>query len=381
MAGIPSKRYSFRFAENEICSGVSPVMDGDDLYILYERAVLSAGELRHIDSCIRKYDLNTYKGEEAVEYNSRNLANRNSQLIEFGDYLCVKGGAGKVLRKSDLSVVYSETLDDISANGWVPYTSSFLFCEKYYRSIDYEVPSMGFDVVDIKTRAVVGHEDLDFQFHFGLLDNGLCVGQRESGNFAIWSTEKSEFLFELNISNYSFMANLPRNIKYSVFGDVMVALVGAVIVVLDLVDMAVIKEIRYLEVEKLSTMREQSGSSGIALMWNIAFDGERVFLGDGVTLSCISLQGEFLWLSAESSYSRISGCVLSGDMIFGSIDKRPVAWDKYDGEKIWQASVALPCLNIVLGKKWVVYFSVIGHLACYNWKKEYISPGRPVLIQ
>lgn len=379
MAGIPGKRYVFRFAENGICSSVSPIMDGDELYVLYEQGVLGDGELHHIDRCIRKYDLNTYQGEEVVEYSSRNLTNHNNLLIGMGEYLCIKGGAGEVLRKADLSVVYSETLDDISANGWMPYSSNFLFCDKYYRSIDYEVPSMGFDVVDIRTRRVVGHEELDFQFLFGLLDGGVCVGQRESGNFAIWSSRESGFLLELNILNYTFMSKAPQNVKYSVSGNLMVVLMGAVIVVLDLVDMAVVKEIKYLEVEALSRMRERSGDSVVALMWNIAFDGERIFLGDGLALYCISVEGEFIWMSVEDGQARVSGCSLSGDMIFGSLKDKPTAWDKYTGEKIWQASVGLPALNILIGTNWVVYFSVIGHLACYRWKKEYISPYRSAL--
>jgi len=108
--------------------------------------------------------------------------------------------------------------------------------------------------------------------------------------------------------------------------------------------------------------------------------GDRIYLGRS-RASTGWLQahdihtGEPLWKIEVEEGMEFCIC---GDLIFGVEDSWPVAWDRYDGRKVWQADEALVSAYFVMsGGNRVVYSSTLGEIRCFQWEENYISPARP----
>lgn len=375
MGGIPDKKAKFRLAEKN-CDYASCILNGDVLYIWYERRC-DEGLL----NCLRKIDLNEFVSPEEVFYDGMNNSVWASTLRGYGEYLCVSGGLGAVYRKQDLSVVYVETDDCIDLNRWGDFSFNFIHADKFYRAIDaFESLEKGFDVVDIGTWEVVGHLDLDFK-DLRIAKSGLCCGIRKNSNFSIYSLDKSEIVFELSVLSLFGSGDMRSSeFKYSVQDDLVSVLCAGIVVVVDLNSFSIVQKVEYLH---LSEVIEKSAEVGLDLskffMSNVDFRGDDIVLSSSRGGVCISAsRGIVRWAKLYPANVEFSGSCISGDMIFGVKDSRPVAWDRYTGEDVWAASSCLPCKSIQVGDGWLVYSQVSGHIACYKMTKPYVSPHRPV---
>lgn len=374
MGGIPSKKPEFRLAEKN-CDYASCVLEGSVLYIWYERR--SGESLRN---CLKKIDLNSFSGVEEVSYDGENVSTWASALHNYDEYLCVSGGLGAVFKKDDLSPIYVETDDYISLNGWDGFSSNFLYEGKFYRAIDASGKAgKGFDVIDISTWSLVGHVDIDFK-DIRVTKKGMCCGVRDDFNFSVYSLVSSEILFELNVLDLVGSENVrDGRVAYSMQGDLVVLLYKRIVIVIDLNDFSVVREVNYLLFgEVVSKLAEVGLDLSRAIMSGIDFSGDDIVLNSSRGAICISVsQGSVRWVNLYPNSIEFSGSCISGDIIFGVKDSRPIAWDRYTGEDVWAASNCLPCKEIQAGDGWLVYSQVCGHIACYRWKKPYISPHRP----
>ncbi|WP_152644465.1 hypothetical protein [Pseudomonas sp. FeS53a] len=373
MGGIPNKKVEFRLAEKN-CDYASCFLDGRVLYVWYERRCDDG-----LMNCLRRINLDEFAGSEEVSYVDVNNARWASTLHDYGDYLGVSGGLGGVFRKSDLSPVYMETGDYIALNRWGGYSFNFFYGRKFYRAVDFlEAPDKGFDVVDIDGWDVVGHLDLDLKdaCSFG---SGLCCGVKADSSFVIYSLEKEAVVLELSLSDLLGARNAQEEVKYSARGDLVLVHCAGLIVVIDVNDLAVVRRIEYSREELVAEKLTDAGLvfSNLSLS-AINFGDEDVVLSFSRGAICIAIkQGEVRWAKLYPLNVNFSGSCISGDVIFGVKNDRPVAWDRYTGEDLWEAASRLPCKNIQAGEGWLVYSQIGGHIACYKWKKSYVSPYRP----
>ncbi len=373
MGGIPNKKIEFRLAEKN-CDYASCVLDGRVLYVWYERRC-DDGLL----NCLRRINLDEFIGSEEVSYDDVNNARWVSTLHDCGDYLSVSGGVGGVFRKSDLSPVYIETGDYIALNRWGGFSFNFVYGEKFYRAVDFlEAPDKGFDVIDVDSWGVVGHLDLDLK-DACVVGSGLCCGIKADLSLVIYSLEKAAVVFELSLSDLLGARDAQEDVKYFARGDLVLVHCAGLIAVIDINDLAVVSRIEYSRAELVAGKLAEAGLvfSNLSVSDISCVDND-VVLSFSRGAICIAMkQGEVRWAKLYPVNVSFSGSCISGDMVFGVKNDRPVAWDRYTGEDLWEAASRLPCKNIQSGEGWLVYSQVGGHIACYKWKKPYISPHRP----
>lgn len=181
MSGVPEKKAKYHLAGAN-CDFASCLLEGDDLYVWYEKSCVADSVLSH---CFRKIDLSTFSGVEDVVYEDRNISGFASTLIDCGEYICVSGG-GAIFKKLDMSLVYMETEDYLAINGWSMDAQSFFYDEFYYRSLNILSDShRGYDVVDIKAWEVIHRLKVDMN-NVKIIGNGLYYGIRSCKNFAIY---------------------------------------------------------------------------------------------------------------------------------------------------------------------------------------------------
>ncbi len=374
MGGIPRKKPEFRLAEKN-CDYASCVLDGSVLYVWYERR---SGE--NLRNCLRKIELNSFSGVEEVSYDGENVSAWASTLHNHDEYLCVSGGLGAVFKKDDLSPMYMETDDYISLNGWGDFSLNFLYGGKFYRAVDASGETgKGFDVVDISNWSLVGHVGIDFK-NIRVTEKGLCCGIRDDFSFAVYSLVSAEVIFELSVLDIVGPGNVRNDrVTYSIQGDLVALLYRDIVVVIDLNDFSVVREIKYSLLEEvISKSAEVDLDPTRLIMSGVDLGGDDIVLSSSRGAICISAsQGLVRWVNLFPNNIEFSGSCISGDIIFAVKDSRPIAWDRYTGEDVWAASNCLPCKEIQAGDGWLVYSQVCGHIACYRWKKPYISPHRP----
>ncbi len=105
-----------------------------------------------------------------------------------------------------------------------------------------------------------------------------------------------------------------------------------------------------------------------------------VYLGreheeDGFLQCHDSTDGKQLWRIPMET-ARFGPIV--GDLMFGSIQGVPVAWDRYTGELVWRAEKGMVATfhAVAAGNK-VVYTTTTGMMRCYAWSAPYHSPAKP----
>ncbi|MGL4315876.1 MAG: hypothetical protein ACRCTL_04610 [Pseudomonas sp.] len=376
MSGVPDKRATYYLA-GENCDAASCLLEGDNLYIWYEKNCSADSVLSY---CFRTVDLNNFSGMEDVIYDDNNLSNSASSLIDCDGYICVSGGGNSVFRKSDLSLIYTETEDYLSVNGWSAETQSFFFDGYYYRLVNaLSIPHKGYDVVDVESWDVARHIDMDMN-HVRLIGNGLCYGVRGSKNFAVFSLINSSFVFELDTSNREDVEGAGGSVIHVADnGSFIAVLCGDTLTIIDPEERAVVNTIIISELNSLHAAVADAGVDTLGLcMSGVRFYESDVILSSGRCVICVvASSGVCRWVTLYPANVSISLACIHEDLVFGSKNSRPHAWDRYTGIEVWAASSALPCLSAQASKSWVVYHQVGGHINCYQWRKPYISPSRP----
>lgn len=371
--GIPNKKFEFRLAEKN-CDYARCLLSGSDLYVWYEK-IADGG----VVGCIKKFSLERFSGEGHIDYDFSHVFNACSYLSDFGRVFSIRGGCNAVLNKEDASFLYAESDTELSANGWATYGSNFVSKDFYYRHINILGDrSKGYDAVDIEDGKVVGHVDLDIECPTIFKDD-ICVGFRASGFFAGYSISQQQYVFEVDTLKEHYNCDA-RQVRAAYAEGTAAILCGNTVILVDVERQCVIKEINYTG---NSSVLEVAASSGLdqsrLIASDIDFDGAYILLVCGTPLRrCMVLLDAFsegcLWATDQGE---INVAQMHGDIIYGSMDKRPTAWDRYSGAKVWEASVRLPCYEIQVGSNWLIYYQEGGHIACYRWKKPYISPHRP----
>ena len=374
MNGVPDKKAKYYLA-GENCDWASCLLNDNELYIWYEKSCAMDSAL---SSCFRKVDLNNFSGVEDVIYDIRNVTNFASTLVDCGDYICVSGG-NSVFRKRDLSLMYMETEEYLSVNGWSCDTQCFFFDGCYYRAVDaLSTPHKGYDVVDVESWSIVRRINMDMR-NVKLINNGLCYGLRESHKFAIYSLIDSDFVFELDTSGGG--DKFGQCLVRAAYNDKFVAVLsGDILTVIDPEKRVIINTIK---VSELSLLRAAAVDAGIDVldlcMAEVKFYEDDVVLNSGRCVICVTVSsGVCRWVKLYPANVSISLACMYGDLVFGSKNSRPNAWDRYTGIEVWTASSALPCLSAQVSKSWIVYHQMGGPINCYQWKKPYVSPHRPV---
>ncbi len=375
MSGVPERKAKYYLA-GENCDCASCLLEGDDLYVWYEKNCVADSVLSY---CFRKIDLNSFSGVEDVVYGEHSLSGYASTLIDCGEYICVSGGGGAVYRKVDMSLMYVETEDYLLANGWGTEAQSFFNNGLYYRAVNVlSEPHKGYDVVDIGSWEVLRRLSLDMN-HVRLMGNGLCYGIRPSKKVAIFSLVDVDFVFELDVLVSEGMDPESIFVRMDDNGRFVAVLCGGVLFIVDPGKKTLVKKIIISELSLLRTTDADAGAD----MLNLCMHGIKFHEGDVLLNSSrciISISGDSAvcrWVKLYPANVSISLACVHGDLVFGSKNNIPHAWDRYTGAEVWSATSALPCLSAQASNSWVVYHQVGGHISCFQWNKPYISPHRP----
>jgi len=375
MSDVPERKAKYYLAGNN-CDCASCLLEGDDLYVWYEKSCVADSVLSY---CFRKIDLNSFSGVENVVYEDRNLSGFASTLIDCGEYVCISGGGGAVYKKADMSLVYVETEDDLLANGWSTEAQSFFSDGLYYRAVNVlSEPHKGYDVVDVGSWEVLRRLSMDMN-HVRLIGNGLCYGIRHSKKFAIFSLVDADFIFELDVLGLGGMDPESLFVRMDDNGRFIAVLCGGVLAIVDPGKKSLVKKIMISELSLLCTMAADAGADILDLcMRGVKFHEGDVLLNSSRCIISISVDNAVCrWVKLYPANVSISLACVHDDLVFGSKNNTPHAWDRYTGAEVWSASSALPCLSAQVSKRWVVYHQVGGHISCFQWKKPYISPHRP----
>jgi hypothetical protein len=374
VSGVPERKAKFYLA-GEVCDYASCVLDGDDLYIWYEKSCMKDSFL---SNCFRKINLNNFSGVEDVIYKNHNLSGYASTLIDCSSHICVSIG-GAVFRKEDMSLTYLETEDYLSINGWSKGAQSFFYEGFYYRSVNSLGDThKGYDVVDVESWEVIRHLDLEMDY-LKVFKAGLCCGILSSNNFAISSLPDAKLIFELDILALTDMEADRHNIQFD-YSDTLAAVVcGDTLAIIDSENRYLLRTTKISELNPLHIATTDNDKDmlnffarGVRLHEHLAIVNSTTCI---ITIDTIS--GICCWARLYPENVSISIACIYGDLIFCSKNDTPHAWDKYTGETVWRAANGLPCRSVQVSKGWVVYHQICGHIHCFQWKVPYISPHRP----
>ncbi len=367
--GIPAHKAKFRFAQ-KFDGVVSVALADDRLYVQY-------GD-RKGKRYFKVFDLQHFSGAEddEPELLVRDAEAQWRPMFLVGNLLHVYGKVPELIDVVQWQLLYSE-YDGLANPGWS--RDGRFVCDdgKIYRSYGWNDYGQGLDVV--KGGVVVGHVDVDVQYFMPCSD-GLIYGVRLSSPvFCIYSVSEMTVKLEVSLERYEFPGSTPRTVV-SRFGDTLYVLAGSHVLVIDLKTFSVDAEFSYLTSDFMQVLLAGLKYKDIAFPHAISASEDTLVLSSsgsiGLVLCLSTVDGSLLW-GRKSNWSMLAANT-DGDLVFGLEERRPRAWDKYTGEEVWQASVGVVANTIQVGDNWVVYHPLSGDIQCFNWKKPYVSPYRPV---
>lgn len=370
--GLPRKKRHFDLLTSDSVSG-NCFLDGNKLY-------LSIWDYTNIDEpkCAAKVlDLDNFDGD-INNYPSFFLGtNEDFTFIPVEDYVFCSSEWSMILDRKKYQVIFSETEHKIP-DDWEEY-GGVIKNGFYYRRVSDE-KSKRIDILDISNTNIINQIETDIKNIVFVADE-LIVGTRPNGNFAIFSISKNEYIYELNSEQY-FNCTPSRDIKFS-YSDNKIALsCNGIVVVVDVQELEVIHHIHCLETETMKNTfekyRRYDALESNFSIENISFADNRIIVNGNkffTYVACIDLtldSENIKWVFKEwdPTYSHYIG----GDLVFGIEDSRPVAWDVFSGEMVWQASAGTIANRIQIGDGWVVYSQLSGYIQCFKWRKPYLSP-------
>lgn len=373
MSGVPERKAKFYLA-GEICDYASCILDGDDLYVWYEKSCLKDSVL---SNCFRRINLKDFTGAEDVDYKDCNLSGFASTLIDCGSHICVSAGGAAVFRKEDMSLTYIETEDYLSINGWSMGAQSFFYEGLYYRAVNsLSEPHKGYDVVDVESWEVIRHLNLDMDY-LKVLGAGLCCGVLSTDKFAIFSLLDAKLVFELDILALSDIKADRYNIHFDDNSTLVAVACGGVLAIVDPESRSLLRKITVSELNPLHVAGSDEGMLNFFIRGVRFYENFAVLNSKRCIVSIDVSSGLCCWVRLYPENVTITLACLYGDLIFGSKNDTPHAWDKYTGATVWRAANGLPCRSAQVSKGWVVYHQLGGHINCFQWKVPYISSHRP----
>jgi hypothetical protein len=201
----------------------------------------------------------------------------------------------------------------------------------------------------------------------------LVLGQRSNGDFGIYSLIEERYVFELTRKLYTFGKTNVGEVKFSVSvsGEMAFVLAGDTVVVVDLSRFTILHIYNYLESSQVRAFcAEFNIDKSKAYSVHISASGQGAVLSRLLSNRGYVLYLDFsladpvawLWSSAHSTYAECS----NGQLIYGILERRPVAWDKATGALAWKADVGTITNNIQISDGWVVYSQTAGYVQCFE---------------
>ncbi len=385
IVGKPSKKKIFDLAGKDVGSS-DCALKGNDLYVLYYFSAHDKDSKigKASSCCIKKIDLDSFGGDESGVpniYSIENIAPGSGYvaLLNRDDYLVAIGDPIVVIDPSKSEVVFDESKIEKYSHWSQPRKGgAFFFEENYYRMVDGQNLSKGLDVYGVKERKVIDHHDIDIDWPV-IHRSGLIIGQRQSGFLAIYSIKEKRIVFELPPPVSGFLKfNLMRSPD---FEDRLAIIHGDNVLTVNLKTMDVTHKINYLQARLVQDfMRNFKTSEKYSFATKISGFGDFLTVSGGTANGYVFLlnllkSDPMSWV--YGNWHSVIAHYAGGDLVFGIDSKRPVAWDVYNGEKVWEASAPTSANIVQVGDRWVVYHQAAGYIQCFDWKKPYISPHRP----
>ncbi|WP_415845173.1 hypothetical protein ACMYUJ_21580 [Stutzerimonas zhaodongensis] len=381
--GIPKNKASYNLAGKGVCDYADCILVDDDLYVLYENVAARSGENV---LWIKKINLNTFDGREEkhpdlFRKHLRPELEGASTLHVGGNNVLVEGREGLVISSTDRALILDEEVCAIEK--WKSPMENFFSDNSYFRSSDVNDPAKGYDIFDVERKVITGHLDCDLSF-VKPISKWLIAGQRKNTNLAIFSIKDNCYVFELDNSRYRYRSqDTLRIIRFASTEESLFALCGDALVVVDLEKFSVVKELNYLDSNFLQKLLVKYDCSKADLLASsISVERFGVVLSGGFNpgyVLCLDMikENPYIWLN--DGYDDMLGVCSKEDIVFGLDNRRPTAWDKFTGEKIWVASARGMANNVQVGRGWLVCSQVAGYIACYQLKKSFVSPYRPAV--
>lgn len=369
--GIPEKKAKFRFAQ-KFEGVVSAALGNDQLYVQYGSG---EGKGRRY---FKVFDLQKFTGDEGGEPAQlvREVEAQWRPMFLMGNLLHIYGRTPELIDVTQWQPLYSEyngvANPDWSSSGRFVYHSG-----QVYRAYGWNDYSQGLDIVE--GGQVVGHAEIDIQYFMPCAD-GLIYGVRLSSSvFCVYSVADKAVKLEVSLEGCEFPNNTPEA-AVSRCGDTLYVLAGNHVLVIDLKTFAVVAEFAYFNSDFMQALLAGLKYKNLAFPHLISASKDTLVLSNagsiGYVLCLSTVDGSLLW-GRKSNWGMLAAGT-DGDLVFGLEERRPRAWDKFTGEEVWQASAGTIANTIDVSDNWVVYHQPSGDIQCFNWKKPYVSPHRPV---
>ncbi|WP_146173208.1 hypothetical protein [Ectopseudomonas oleovorans] len=377
LPGVPQKKAEFKSLTGrrplEVC------LHGSILYVLY---CLNTNRALGPSSFLKKIDLNSFDGDFLKHPSTyeREVTIPGSRMINLiDDALVICGALPEILSLDGATIIYTEAEGELNAN-WDPDSWLHYWDGRVYRGYGYHVPEQGVDVIDIHTKCIIHHLDLDIRYESPWQGELMC-GERVNGNFAVYSLRERRYLVDLSLQHYRGV-NPQKRIVAKVSEGRAYVLAGATLLVIDIASGQLLREISYLQLAEMQAhMQVERLSMARACASNMSI------CGTSVILTLFSVGGYALYLDLAQEQPRVwlwSGgrdvvaLNCPGDLVYGLSSAVPMAWDKYSGEVVWQMKGPTATNKIQVGDQWLVFSQLAGYIQCHHWKKPYISPHRPL---
>lgn len=378
--GLPLKKAVHRLA-SEDGEYVSATMRSDSLYVLYQP---SADEGINF---LREFKLNEFDGEEddVQQIYALKATTSYRSLFCAGNRLYMTGQRPEILDLATNEVLYSEYVARANPE-WSDFGLVFSHGGAVYRSVVWNDASKGLDVV--REYQFVGHLALDIAFGYPPTDQYFYGFGTARDVFRVYCLETQAMLLELDLAPYR-IGEWPLKKHVDRAGNRLFVLAGNTVLLVDLgpnttaPTAVVVNQLNYVEEPVLQGLLASGHLSGNDYAYKIsaARDGFAIFNARSRSFMmyvAISETGDKMrpvWV--EHTRREITAINTEGDLLFGIEDYRPKAWDKFNGDQVWQASAGTMANAIQLGDHWVVFTHPSGDLQCFRWKKPYLSPHRP----
>lgn len=376
LPGIPQKKAQFKALMGQ--RPLDTCLSGMVLYVLYS---CNSDPALGPSSFLKRIDLNQFDGDflQQPSTYSQEVTTPGIRVLNLvGDALVICGPLPEVLGLDGSTVIYSEAEGAVNPawnpDGWVHYWEG-----RVYRGYDHHAPGQGVDVIDVRTRSIIQHLDVDIRYTSSWQGELMC-GERTNGNFAVYSLREQRYLLELPLQNYRSVSP-EKNIVASISEGRAYVLAGDTLLLIDIASGQLLREISYLQFAEVQAhMQAERLSMARACASNMSVCGASVVL----TLFTIGGYALYLDLAHEqpqiwlwSGGRKVVALNCPGDLVYGLSDAVPMAWDKYSGEVVWQTTGSTATNKIQVGDQWLVFSQGAGYIQCNHWKKPYISTHRP----
>ena len=376
--GLPRKKRHFDLLNRQDINGFA--------YLEQTKLYLSIWDYSNIDNPrnhLKIIDLNTFDGNEDSEPVLIDNAQEGFRALPTDKfiYLLASEARGCIIDKKTFKQLFADCNE--LAQGWVK-SSGEIYNDKFYRWVDNK-EHQKIEIIDISSKKIIGSIECDIQS--GQLVPGrifiddLIIGTRPNGNFAIFSIKDNQYVYELDSEQY-FDCIPSRDIKFAYSENQIALACNGIVVMIDIENLEVTHHIHCLQHQSIQEAINQYNSNELKLPINdISFAENRIVVSGGRRISyvmCLDLTNKtapIQWVSIGFKDNHTA--YVGGDLIFGIYKSRPVAWDVFSGEMVWQASAGTITSRIQIGDGWLVYSQAGGYIQCFKWNKPYISPHRP----